>query len=269
MTESDPQTRAALLELAALDVCGLLDEYERSRFDREFHDAPQSVREDVLRLQAELAADTSLLPSDEPDASLRQRVLDAVNRTVDAETSRLAPLATIGRARRDQDAMEQRRWPFSTAAMWRAAAFALATATIVMGYMLSNAYKEVSEIFRLALTERDKEKLIEHIGPDFFVFTDNPYDSRVLSSTNGGAATGMVFIGKDSNLTYVVAVDLPELEEGMQYTLRATDGDEVHTWRFDRDDVISFERLDDVDTQALVACKWAILDPEGNPVLLS
>ena len=67
MTSSEPMTQRELLELAALDALGLLDEFEAAYYTRSFHDAPATVQDEIKRLQAELATDQRLLPGDEPD----------------------------------------------------------------------------------------------------------------------------------------------------------------------------------------------------------
>ena len=67
MTSQTLLSREELLELAALDAFGLLDEYEAAIFSRSFHHAPAAVQDEVRQLQAEIAADPSLLPAVDPD----------------------------------------------------------------------------------------------------------------------------------------------------------------------------------------------------------
>ena len=100
MTSPEPMTRQELLELAALDALGLLDRYEAALYTRSFHHASAPVQDEIVRLQAEIASDETLLPVDEPDGSLRERVLRKVAEAIEAEASEFAPLATIGRRRR-------------------------------------------------------------------------------------------------------------------------------------------------------------------------
>ena len=78
MTSPNPLTREDLLELAALDALDLLDEFDSAHYTRSFHDAPARVQDEIKQRQAELAADTTLLPEEGPTPSLRPRVLDAV-----------------------------------------------------------------------------------------------------------------------------------------------------------------------------------------------
>ena len=76
-------TREQLLELAALDALGLLDEYEAALYNRSFHDAPAAVQEEIQRLQALVANDETLRVDEEPDPSLRARVLTAVAKAIE------------------------------------------------------------------------------------------------------------------------------------------------------------------------------------------
>ena len=96
MTSPNPLTREDLLELAALDALGLLDEFDTAHYTRSFHDAPVAVQDEIKQRQAELAADTMLLPDEGPTPSLRQRVLDAVAEAVEEKDQELAPIAQIG-----------------------------------------------------------------------------------------------------------------------------------------------------------------------------
>ena len=78
MTSVEPMTQRQLLELASLDALGLLDDIESTAYTRSFHHAPATVQDEVLRLQAEIASEHLLLPGEEPDPQLRERVLRAV-----------------------------------------------------------------------------------------------------------------------------------------------------------------------------------------------
>ena len=78
MTSVEPMTPRQLLELASLDALGLLDDVESAMYTRSFHDAPATIQDEVLRLQGEIANDHLLLPGEEPDPELRERVLRAV-----------------------------------------------------------------------------------------------------------------------------------------------------------------------------------------------
>ena len=99
-SSSSSARRDELQELAQLHISGCLDEIDAARFERLLSEAPPSVQAEIVAMQAEIAADESLLPNVEPDRSLRWRVIGAVLEAVSnherAEQERLAPIATIG-----------------------------------------------------------------------------------------------------------------------------------------------------------------------------
>ncbi len=97
MTSPAPMSREELLELAALDALGLLDEYEAALYTRSFHHAPAAVQDEIKDLQAAYSADPTFLPDVEPASTGRVRVLGAVRRAIEQESLELAPLAMIGR----------------------------------------------------------------------------------------------------------------------------------------------------------------------------
>ena len=96
MTSRTHTTMNELVELATLDAFGLLPAADAVKFEQAFMTASSEVQAEIRSIQADLATDTTLLNGEEPSASLRQRVLDAVALNIESEAERLAPLATIG-----------------------------------------------------------------------------------------------------------------------------------------------------------------------------
>ena len=127
-------TRDELLELAALDAFGLLDDYESALFTRSFHHAPVAVQDEVKLLQAAFASEEALLPDVEPSPALRAQVLAAVAQAIEAESVELAPLATIGRTARTRTERHPRQTLNLSGQFWRAAAFILTGALLVVSY---------------------------------------------------------------------------------------------------------------------------------------
>lgn len=103
-SSSSSARRDELHELAQLHIAGCLDEIEAARFERLLHEAPPALHAEIVALQADIAADETLLPQVEPDRSLRWRVIGAVLEAASnherEERERLAPIATIGGAGR-------------------------------------------------------------------------------------------------------------------------------------------------------------------------
>ena len=113
-----------LLELAALDAMGLLDEEEREGFDTAFRAAPPEVQARVRSEQARFANADHLLPPVEPPAGLRARVMAAVREAISSVRSEDAGvIASIGAPIRNN------------APMWRAACIGFATASAVLGVL--------------------------------------------------------------------------------------------------------------------------------------
>ena len=94
--------REELIESAALDAFGLLEDYEAALFTRSFHHAPAAVQSEIISMQAEITSDERLLPGVNPDPKLRERMLDAVEKAIEKETAELEPLAIIGRPRHNE-----------------------------------------------------------------------------------------------------------------------------------------------------------------------
>ena len=154
MTSVEPMTPRQLLELASLDALGLLDDVESALYTRSFHDAPATVQDEVLRLQGEIANDHLLLPGEEPDPDLRERVLKAVADALARDDS-LAPLARIGRPRRergrDGDGRMGRISLGGSGQLWRAASFALAGVSLIMAYFLAIGRQASGELYDAAI----------------------------------------------------------------------------------------------------------------------
>ena len=182
MTSPEPMTRQELLELAALDGLGLLDSYEAALFTRSFHHSPAAVQDEILRLQAEIASDETLLPDVEPEESLRERVLRRVAEAIEKVDAELAPLATIGNNHRKSDGNDRRSSFRSSGPFWRAAAFILTGSLAVTGYFLANAQQGQEEITRLALTNITSAQLIERIGPGIIDYIFDRNAKRIVLS---------------------------------------------------------------------------------------
>ena len=154
-------SREELLDLAALDAFGLLDEYDAALYTRSFHHAPATVQDEIRRVQAELAIDPSLLTaSDEPPVELRARVLAAVAAAREREEAQLAPLATIGRGRRRRRRIPRTTVRFVASGLfWRTATFVLASAVIAMAYSWYTAVQTNVRLAEIALSKGVEDQL--------------------------------------------------------------------------------------------------------------
>lgn len=271
MTSLTAMTGQELLELAALDAFGLLDSFETERYTRSFHHAPAAVQDEIIRVQAELAGDARLLSPEEPDSSLRQRVLAAVAEAMERENSQFAPLATIGRRGRGA---EGRMALAGAGQFWRAAAFALAAMVAVVVYIWFQTDQSRQLTFDLASDRLTLAELKAMVGnKDFELFLKNP--NKVVKALRPVATdsaefqgTATAFINAKSDEALVFCIGIPELGEpgvsATPYTLtmRFTDGTSK-SLSFDSNGGVSAVRIEGISGAKLVAAHWEISGPHG------
>lgn len=271
--------RDELLKTAALDIFGLLDEYEATEFSRAFHDAPASVQDEIVALQADLAADPVFQANEAPPPDLRDKVLERVGQAVEEEAKRLAPIATIGRGRalRSVDLNAVRALDRS-ARVWRAASFALAASLLVVFFLFARAANQAEEIARLALNNLTSEQLREMIGPDFESFVRNPNVTAVAMKPQIAvpAANAVIRLNDLSRQAFVYTFGLPEGAYLLRARIENGSGDDVvvDLKQFTSDGFEATLRQDiDQDKftgiTTLATITWEIVDLDRNLVVLS
>lgn len=117
-----------LLEMASLDVLGLLDADEREAFERSFRAAPPELQAQIRREQLRAAGFDSVLPSVEPPLGLRARVLAALRDAMQS-TARAA-----GRAEVAGRIVPEVARAYSVNRWWRTAAIGSMAAALVFGF---------------------------------------------------------------------------------------------------------------------------------------
>ncbi len=271
MTSPEPMTRQELLELAALDALGLLDRYEAALYTRSFHYASAPVQDEIVRLQAEIVSDESLLPLGEPDSSLRERVLRKVAEAIEREASEFAPLATIGRRRHRGPGETGGHLAFGASGQfWRAAAFVMAGAVIVLAYFSSEANRSSNEIARLALMS-DTEQLAVVLGPMGRGFVVGDSQKIALRPASGGKLIGAVYINDTINQAFVFFDGLPRTT-GDDYTLRVVleDGSTEDLDKFRSSGIFSGFSVANLSANLLASItRWEITDLAGAVILTS
>ena len=94
---STPPTRDELLEFAAFEMLGVLDDVDIARFERALADAAPSIQAEVSALQARMAVDPLFRDeSATPSASLGLRTKARLLEEIETEAANAAPIATIG-----------------------------------------------------------------------------------------------------------------------------------------------------------------------------
>ena len=147
MTRSQALSISELVELASLDAFGLLDAEDALEFEEAFLAAPSRVRDSIRSLQAELASDENLLGSEEPDESLRAKVLQRVAEAMADHDTTLQPIAAIGPNSYQQAPMDMESPNFLRSIWtWRAVALMLLGVTITLavhGIVRNNEYNDL------------------------------------------------------------------------------------------------------------------------------
>ncbi len=227
MTFVEPMTPRELLELASLDALGLLDTVEEAVYTRSFHDAPATIQDEVLRRQAEIANDLLLLPADEPEPNLRERVLKAVAAAVDRDELSLAPLARIGRRRRATDGETGSRFGLTgSGQFWRAACFVLAGVSLIMVYFLAVGSQNSRELYIAAIND-DTKKLEVLLTPRPAQFLLDASRKVPLSGVAGAVPyQASLYINDTAGEILILVEDLPRTE-GFEYVLQVVRRDEV------------------------------------------
>ena len=214
-------TMTELVELATLDAFGLLPPVDAVRFERAFMAAPADVQSELRRLQSNFVDNELLLPEEEPDAALRERVLAAVSHTIEVESDRLAPLATIGQAT-DVDAIDSHfdtaepgittpnapLRPHASVWTWRMAALILLGVTISLAIFGSDAYRQSKMLANAYIGKVTIDTIEDQVGPQFTEFVANPNcHMHYMVSTNG---IGMirVAVNERTGEAFVLGLDL-------------------------------------------------------------
>jgi hypothetical protein len=262
-------TREELLELAALDAFGLLDEYEAALYSRSFHHAPAAVQDEIRDVQAALASEEALLPDAEPDPSLRERVLRAVNDAIEADSLRLAPLAMIGRSRRDAEPSNGRLSLLSSGQVWRAATFVLAGSLLVVLYFGIQFYDRNEQITDYALGQRTYDQVSDLLGPDLLMYLNNPNTTSIvlLPVDEDDAMHAVVFVDESTGegFLYTFGV-MPQTE----YRLTArSNGRESFARNFQAANALHGVRLTGIDAALVGSPSWSIADANGEVLLRS
>lgn len=133
-----------LLEHAHMDALGLLDDEDRAAFDAAFRAAPPALREQVRAEQARMARMESTLPRVTPDASLRDRVVMAVEHAITEQAISGAMSGSMGGDAGVSDFRASRRL-----LAWRSGAIAMACAAVILGGAFVKVMVDNSEMSRV------------------------------------------------------------------------------------------------------------------------
>ncbi len=217
----EPMSTHSLLELAALDALGLLDDDERESFDRAFKAAPPALQAQVRREQTRIAKDESLLPAVESPAGLRARVLAAVRDAMERVGGQEQPAAVLPAIQASS----------GVSPIWRMAAIGAVAATLVLGFTqleMARSYETINDAI-------ESNVLTTTIARDFGVRVERALmdqDTRLVHFAPVSAGTDVageaVVILNDRDMTgELLAVDLPQRSGVYQLVLVDSAGEVV------------------------------------------
>lgn len=272
--------RDELLELAALEAYGLLDDYESTMFNRSYHLASAAVKQEIVQLQEHLAADESLLPDEGPPEHLRERVLAAVSEAIEREVP--GPIANIG-GRSDQHtesswrARSERRRDEGTVhavlgttsgQFWRAASFMMGAGAVVLAYMLFITIQHNHELTLLTIEQNTSAQIEQLIGPTSkdFIFDSSTRVVTFASDDPDASYRATLLIREEAGDAFLITDGLPSY--GDEQLLRLTVNDargRSHTLvRFRGKDTLSGQRVSIEQIAFGGEQTWEIVGPNGT-----
>ncbi len=224
-------THRELLEYALLDALALLDDDDRVAFDKAFAAAPPHIQAHIRREQTRFARDESLFPTVTPPASMRSRVLEAVqeamarqnqaqNEPVSHQPLKLAADDHDSIARLPAVAHHKR-----SVTLWRALAVGSAAAAIVLGITTMRLTSIIKTL------DHEQDPLLEQIksafAPNHFVdaLVDGSTQRITMASTqdSGSAnAQAALWYNPDWRTAKLFGINLPASQNN-QYKLAVLD----------------------------------------------
>lgn len=275
-------TMTELVELATLDAFGLLPPADAVKFERAFMAAPADVQAELRTLQSDFAEDDQLLPDEEADPLLKDRVLAAVSHTIEIESDRLAPLATIGRTQNQEllashsenPALEPTHAatnmrPLTSVWTWRMAALILLGITIALGIFGSDAYRQSKLLANAYIGKITIDDIEQRVGPQFTAFVANPNCQMHYLVSEDGTGMLRVAINENTGEAFVLGMDLEptigngELRlvdrDGITHSIAMINSDEPVTGQFVESIDMSLFAVDRFDRLELVAANGTVI----------
>jgi len=232
---------ADLLELAQLEVTGVLEEHDVMRLERLFRESPERVQQEVIELQAALAAQVTLLPDVQPDRALVHEVLASVRRDIRQSDADMAPIASIGVRRggaaakasnaasrsrtglvvasgesvQDDPTLavrhaEDLRWK-RAAKLWRAGCLAAIGGIVVAVVFHISTYRQAVRIDELALQNAVSAQLTSMIGAGLPEFLDQRCVVRgLVGASQRESGSVAVMLSPKFDAVLVAWIDLPK-----------------------------------------------------------
>ncbi len=223
----NPYTTHELLELASLDVLGLLDAEERESFELAFRAAAPALQAQIRREQTRLAGSgmDPLLPQVETPLGLRARVLNALREAMQSASARHREPDIAGRIiPHIAPSSGVNRW-------WRAGAIGAAAASIVFGFAAQQMRSDNRQLAQAQENNMMTELFMKQYGPNFEKSFLSPQTRFVqftpAASTGGrepeGAAKAMLVLDQSTKKAQLFLKNLAS--DAGQYSLVIIDND--------------------------------------------
>ncbi len=199
-----PRDEDSLRDLAMREVLGLLEDDEAAGFEEAFVAMTPDDQAAVLDLQAAVAREIAAGGIDEPDRALRYKVLAKLTEEMSGDIAASGPIAVIGgtadpgrrrplQAARGRDELGVTQLQFDrvrrSAAVWRAASFALCAATIAFFGLHYQGQANMNQLLGTRANEVVAERFSGLFGDDVDIrsfFEDSTAVASPLASTRSG-----------------------------------------------------------------------------------
>ncbi|MCH2145387.1 MAG: hypothetical protein MK082_09620 [Phycisphaerales bacterium] len=285
----EPMTLSELREFADLDALGLLDEIDAKRFEQGLEAATINEQEMVRTRQATLIQRLVGTPEEELPQELRERVLDSVREEIAMQDEALAPIATIGRRRRERsdaaagvptmtgtealatsvsfDPLEITRLRRSSV-IWRAASFGLTAGLVAAVLFAMSTRNWVATGKEVASQKESLAALEDQYAQDFGELTNETSSDRIfgLSTPRDAHLAVTALIQTDPEKCHL-KLQLTGFDRGTYEIGRMEEGvfTPSHSFEvFEGNSVVSISGITPQDAVAFAGSDWVIRDSESN-----
>ena len=269
-------TTADMIEFAAADALGLLDDEDRAAFDAAFASAPGAVRELIWAEQARIAEQGLELPDVDHelihDPAAREKFLARVRQEIERTQRDATPARTVSHAQNNrQPAPAPRNLGWRRArrvnSMWRVATIGASVAAVVLAVLQVQLRQDFDALQQRSEIASLMDGIgIEHIGDALF---NDAVTQRVQFTPVAavGRAEAMLLRNPDHDRSRLYVMNL---QSRTAYTLVAVDADNnpVETiMAFETDDLLTGIDLD-LDGSSGEMVRLAIMSTDAEPAVL-
>jgi hypothetical protein len=275
-----------LRELADLDALGLLDEVDSHRFEQAFANATIAEQETIRTRQATLLQRLVGDPTDELPVDLKDRVLGAVRQEIERQDEQLAPIATIGRRRRerslqkpevatqavDLNYLENVRLR-RAAVIWRAASFGLSAGLIAAVIFAVSTSRWTRTAQEVASQQYNNLEQRDHYAQNFDELTNITSSHHIfgLVTTRAQHLAVNALINTSPSECFL-KLQLTGFRSGRYEIGRMQDGQWVASHGFDVHEANTLLNIDNVTVSEAIAFAdgdWEIRDQDNRLIAKS